>query len=191
MSSDLHSFIIVKYQGRETAEAALETTRRLSKEKAVALKDAVSITKTDKGKIKLHQSKDDTAGQGFLKGGLIGLLFGLLFGGAGWVVAGALAGTGLALFDRGIKDNLLRELGERMTEEESALAVLVRQADWATLMAHLDATYTGEVVVNALVDDTLQNLEQLTTDERTLVAVPEEVKLSESAEDDAEAAVSV
>ncbi|KPK01833.1 MAG: hypothetical protein AMJ56_21670 [Anaerolineae bacterium SG8_19] len=84
-----YNFIVVKYPQPDTAEAALAVVRKLEKEKVVKLKDAVAITKTEKGKIKLHQTKDDPAGKGFLKGGLIGLIFAVLFGPAGWVVAGA------------------------------------------------------------------------------------------------------
>ena len=62
--SEKYSFIVVKYPQKETAEAALAAVVGLSKEKVVKLKDAVAITKTEKGKIKLHQTKDDPAGKG-------------------------------------------------------------------------------------------------------------------------------
>ena len=65
--SDKYSFIVVKYPQKDTAEAALETVMGLAKEKVVKLRDAVAITKTEKGKIKLHQTKDDPASKGFLK----------------------------------------------------------------------------------------------------------------------------
>lgn len=56
------------------------------------------------------QTKDDAAGKGFIKGGAIGIIFAVLFGGAAWVVAGAALGAAFAIFDRGIKDKLLKEL---------------------------------------------------------------------------------
>ena len=82
------------------------------------------------GKIKLHQTKDDPASKGLMKGGVIGVIFALLLGPAGWIVAGAALGSAFAIFDRGIKNKLLKELGENMTPEQSALAVLVEHADW-------------------------------------------------------------
>ena len=88
------------------------------------------ITKTDKGEIKLHQTKDDPTSKGLLKGGGIGVIFALLFGPAGWIVAGAALGGAFATSDRGIKNKLLKELGEKMTPKQSALAVLVEEADW-------------------------------------------------------------
>ncbi len=180
-----YSFIVVKYPQADTAEAALAAVRKMEKEKVVKLKDAVAITKTEKGKIKLHQTKDDTAGKGFLKGGLIGLIFAVLFGPAGWVVAGAALGTAFAMFDRGIKNKLLKELGENMTSDESALAVLVVEADWDTLNSRMDAKFSGEVIVSELVDEHLDKAEELVENEDVAETVPEELDLPEA--DDSEA----
>jgi uncharacterized membrane protein len=179
--SEKYSFIVVKYPKRETAEAALSVVLQLANRKVVKLKDAVAITKTEKGKIKLHQTKDDTAGKGFLKGGLIGLIFAVIFGPAGWAVAGALLGTAFGMFDRGIKNKLLKELGEEMTSDESALAVLVEEADWESLYDQMGAQYfLGEVVVSELVEEHLEEVEKLTENESAVSAVPEELQLGES-----------
>ncbi len=76
--SEKYSFIVVKYPQKETGGAALPVVKELAKEKIVKLKDAVAITKTEKGKIKLQQTKDDPASKGFLKGGVIGIIFAVL-----------------------------------------------------------------------------------------------------------------
>jgi uncharacterized membrane protein len=184
-----YSFIVVKYPQADTADAALAVVRKLEKEKVIKLKDAVAITKTEKGKIKLHQTKDDTAGKGFLKGGLIGLIFAVLFGPAGWVVAGAALGTAFAMFDRGIKNKLLKELGENMTSDESALAVLVVEADWDTVKSRMDANnFSGEVVIQQMVDEHLDGAEELIENADVAETVPEELELPEA--DDAEASES-
>ncbi len=181
--ADKYSFIVVKYPQKETAEAALAAVVGLAKEKVVKLKDAVAITKTEKGKIKLHQTKDDPAGKGFLKGGLIGVLFAILFGPAGWIVAGAALGTAFSMFDRGIKNNLLKELGDDMSTEESALAVLIEEADWETLRDRMAANdFKGEVVVSEIVEDQLDEVEKLTDDPEKVESVPEEMELPEAAE---------
>ena len=72
--SEKYSFLVIKYPKADTAMEAMAALRGLSKDKVVKLKDAVAITKTQKGKIKLHQTKDDAAGKGFVKGGLVGIL---------------------------------------------------------------------------------------------------------------------
>jgi uncharacterized membrane protein len=181
VSDKKYSFVVVKYPQKDTAEAALEAVKQLAKEKVVELKDAVAITKSEKGKIKLHQTKDDPAGKGFLKGGVIGVIFAILFGAAGWIAAGALLGTAFAIFDRGIKNDLLKELGEEMTPDESALAVLIKEADWATLKSRMQALdFQGETVISELVDEHLAEVEKLADNAEVVEAVPDEVDLDES-----------
>jgi uncharacterized membrane protein len=175
---DKYSFIVVKYPKKETADVALKAVLVLAKEKVVKLRDAAVITKTDKGKIKLHQTKDDTAKKGFVKGGAIGVLFALLFGPVGWVAAGAALGTAFAMFDRGIKNKLLKELGENMTPEQSAMAVLVEEADWETALGRMaDLKLQGEVIVQEMVAEHLAAIEKLVDVPPTTEAVPEELKV--------------
>jgi uncharacterized membrane protein len=181
--SKAYSFIVVKYPDKDTGGEALSLVLGLAKEKVVKLKDAVAITKTDKGKIKLHQTKDDPAGKGLLKGGVIGVLFALLFGPAGWIVAGAALGTAFAMFDRGIKNQLLKAVGEDMTPDESALAVLIQEADWATLLDRFEsANYGGETVVQELVPEDLDAVEKLTEKPEVVEAVPDEIEVPDTEE---------
>ena len=181
--ADTYSFIVIRYPERETADQALKFVRGLAKEKVIRLKDAVAITKTDKGRIKLHQTKDDPAGRGFLKGGVIGTIFAVLFGAPGWIAAGALLGTGFSMFDRGIKNELLKELGENMAPHESAMAVLVEAADWATIEERTGALDSwGEVVISELTDEHLQEILTVTQERDGIGAVPEEVELRDDAE---------
>jgi uncharacterized membrane protein len=186
-----YSFIVVKYPGKDTADVALKAVLGLAKEKVVKLRDAAVITKTEKGKIKLHQTKDDSTSKGLLKGGGIGVIFAVLFGPAGWIVAGAAAGGALATFDRGIKNKLLKELGENMTPEQSAMAVLVENADWETALGRMaDLDLKGEVIVQELVAEHLAAIEQLVDVPPTTEAVPEELAVvAPAAEVPAEAPV--
>jgi len=180
--AEKYSFIVVKYPQKDTGEAALAAVLGLAKEKVVKLRDAVAITKTEAGKLKLHQTKDDTAKKGLLKGGAIGVLFAILLGPVGWVAAGAALGTAFAMFDRGIKDKLLKELGEKMTPEQSALAVLVEEADWEKALGRMaDLHLQGEVVVQEMIAEHLAAIEKLVDVPPTATAVPEEVKLEAAA----------
>jgi len=176
--AEKYSFIVVKYPKKETADEALKAVLGLAKEKVVKLRDAVAITKTDKGKIKLHQTKDDPTSKGLLKGGGIGVIFALLFGPPGWIVAGAALGGAFATFDRGIKNKLLKELGENMTPEESALAVLVEEADWETVRKRMaEYNFHGEIIVRELIAEHLEAVEKLVDAPPTTEAVPEEMKV--------------
>ena len=133
------------------------------------------------GSKKLQQTKDDSAGKGFLKGGALGIVFGLLFG-AGWVVAGVVSGTAVGMFDKGIKDKLLKELGDGMSTEESALAVLIEKADWGALLADMDSKFSGETIVEEILPEHMTEIDALTENKEVVEAVPEELDLSETTE---------
>ena len=175
--NEKYSFIVVKYQGTETARAAIEVLRNLSRDKVVKLKDAVAITKTEKGKIKLHQTKDDSAGKGFLKGSVLGIVFGFLFAAPAMLVVGAVAGTAVGMFDKGIKNKLMKELGDNMTSDESALAVLIESADWATLMSKMDAHFTGETIIEEILPEHTAEIEALAEKPEVVAAVPDEMEI--------------
>lgn len=180
--TEKYSFIVVKYAGADTAAAALAELKSLAKAKIVKLKDAVAITKNEKGKVKLHQSKDDSAGKGFLKGGVLGIVFGLLFAAPALALVGAVSGTAVGMFDKGIKDKLLKELGDGMTTEESALAVLIEKADWGALLADMDSKFSGETIVEEILPEHMNEIDALTENKEVVEAVPEELDLSETTE---------
>jgi uncharacterized membrane protein len=190
--SEKYSFLVIKYPKPDTAMEAMAALRALSKDKVVKLKDAVAITKTQKGKIKLHQTKDDAAGKGFVKGGIIGILLAALLGPAGWIAAGALMGTAFAMFDRGIKNKLLKELGQKMTPSESAVALLVEQADWPVAVERMRAhNFQGEVVVSQIVEEDMVEVEKLLEDGKMVASVPEEMEVPAPVEEPVEEAPEV
>jgi uncharacterized membrane protein len=123
----MSNLVAVAYDDETTAEKVLETLRRMQAEHLVDLEDAVWVTRSADGKVKLHQSVNTTAAGaagGALWGTLIGMLFfmpllGLAFG-AG---AGALTSR---LSDVGVDDSLARTLGEKLKPGTSALLILVR-----------------------------------------------------------------
>ena len=82
------------------------------------------------------------------------------------------------MFDRGIKNKLLKELGEKMTPEQSALAVLVEEADWTAVKERMGAqNFNGEIVVQELVDEHLAEVEKLSENAKAVEQVPTEVEL--------------
>ena len=72
-------------------------------------------------------------------------------------------------------------MGEKMTPEQSALAVLVEDADWETALGRMaDLNLHGQVIVQELVAEHLAAIEKLVDVPPTTEAVPEEVKVEAS-----------
>ncbi|MBJ42391.1 MAG: hypothetical protein CMJ80_03705 [Planctomycetaceae bacterium] len=121
--------VVLAFDDVHKAQEARLTLLKLQKEYLVDLEDAVVVVKNDEGKIKLHQAVPLTAlgaSQGSFWGLLIGLLFGVpLLGVLSGAAFGALSGK---LSDYGIDDNFIKELGEKIEPNTSALFVLVKQA---------------------------------------------------------------
>jgi uncharacterized membrane protein/predicted flap endonuclease-1-like 5' DNA nuclease len=173
------SFLVIKYPGDDIAIDALRALEGLVKDGVIKLKDAVAVTKTPAGKIKLHQTRDDSTKRGFLKGGLIGVMLAVLFGPAGWVALGVASGTLLGSRDRGIKNKLLKELGEDMTPSESAVAILVEQADWETAVNRMKSFgFGGTVVISEIIADDIAAVEKLLEDPKTVESVPDELEVT-------------
>jgi uncharacterized membrane protein len=121
----------------QTAERVFELAGDLDRQHLLELADAAWVERTPDGKVKLHQSINTTAagaGTGAASGALWGTLIGLLFLNplAGLVVgAGVGAGTGAvagSLTDIGIRDDLIREIGQTLQPGKAAVFFLARNA---------------------------------------------------------------
>ncbi len=67
-----------------------------------------------------------------------------------------------------------------MTSDESALAVLVEEANWDVVKERMAAkNFQGEVVVSEIVEQHLEEVEKLADNAEAVEVVPEEVELSE------------
>ena|SRR5579875_3202546 len=150
MVSDL---VVVAYPDEFRAAEVLADLRRAQASYIVDLEDAVYITKSENGKVKLHQSHDLTA-EGVVGGALFGTIVGFLFL---VPLLGAVVGAGLgaltaAMSDYGINDDFARSLSERITPGSSAIAVLLRNANPDKLIAELEK-FGGTVLQTSLSDD--------------------------------------
>jgi len=176
--AEKYIFIIIKYPKAETAFEALAALRELMQNKIVSLRDAVVVTKTEMGKIELHRTQDSSAGKGFLNGGLIGIIFADLFGSIGWEMNGSLAGIAFAMLGQGIKDSLLNEFGEKMTSNESAVALLVEHADWRKAVESMRVhNFQGVIVISQNVIGDLTDVDKLLEDEKVIASVPEKIEV--------------
>jgi predicted flap endonuclease-1-like 5' DNA nuclease len=86
---------------------------------------------------------------------------------------GAAAGGLFASFDRGIKQKLLKELGENMTASESAVAILVESADWPVAVERMKAHgFGGTLVLSEIVEQDEAEVDALLADPKKVESAP-------------------
>jgi uncharacterized membrane protein len=123
----MSNLIAIAYPDEATANEVLTTLARLQTEHAIELEDAVVVTRSQDGKVKLHQTTRTAAAGatgGALWGGLIGLIFlAPLFGMAIGAASGAIAGK---FTDTGVDDEFMKKLGSELGEGKAAVILLVR-----------------------------------------------------------------
>jgi uncharacterized membrane protein len=133
-------FVAVVYEDLPQAERALAAVE------PVDPVDAAIVVRDHQGRIQLRQTRDRSIGESSVAGGTVGLLAGLLFGiPVGAALLGLLAGGGLGLHDRGIKDDRLRELGQTLHSDQAVLCVLVSPDAFADVQDRI-APYGGEAI---------------------------------------------
>lgn len=168
MAND-YSFAVAVYDGPASAQAVFNTLKELQKEKALDIKDAAVFTRSGGGKIKMHN--EGFVGTG--KGGVLGLVIGAVAVSAplAGLVVGGLIGFGRA----GDRRKLKHMLDEAMGANQSALAVVIKQADWATV-AEETKGYSGEIIMSEMSDEALAMLEGLVDDEDLRTATAEAIE---------------
>jgi uncharacterized membrane protein len=101
---------------------------KMQKQYLLEMEDAVVVTRDLGGKIQLHQAYSLTSA-GAISGGFWGMLIGLLFlnpllGAAIGAGAGALSAK---FHDLGLDDKMMKDVGESLKPDTSALFVLLRK----------------------------------------------------------------
>lgn len=155
----MSDLIAVSYPDENRAEEVFETLKRLHTERLLDAEDLLYVTKSQNGKVRLHQNLNTTgagAASGAIWGGIIGLLFlAPLVGMAVGAASGAAAGK---LSDYGIDDKFVKELGSQMQNGSSAVFVLVRKATPDKVLAEV-GKYGGTVLRTSLSNDAEKRLQ--------------------------------
>jgi uncharacterized membrane protein len=172
------SMFVVAYKGQNTADQVYETLRGLQKQEKVKIKTAVVLTRLPDGKLKLVHKRRVTVGKGMVGGGFLGLL---LFG-PGAIVYGVVAGGMIGASRSGERAALREFLDEKLGPDESALAILISDADWAAVQAATEQYGRGEVLEMELTPEDEAELNALAGKEEVAKAIAEEVKVEDDPE---------
>lgn len=144
--------VVIEFDTEQAAFAMRAELANLQKEYLIKMEDVVVVTKNEKGKVKLHQAVNLTAA-GAAGGSFWGLLIGMIFlnpllGAVVGAGAGALSGK---LSDIGINDKFMKELAANLTENTSALFILIRQATADKVLERLkEKDFKGKVLKTSL-----------------------------------------
>ena len=164
----MSDLIAITFDNLHEATAARARFHAMQKQHLVELEDSAIVYKNESGRVRIEQTVD-LAAAGASSGGFWGLLIGMIFSfplggplvpfitaafGAGF---GALSGS---LSDYGIDDQMMKDLGEKLTQNKAALFILVRKATMDRVLESLEGV-RGEVLKTSLsraLEDKLQEV---------------------------------
>lgn len=166
----MSDLVVLGFDTLDGATRAREEIWKLENAYLVDVDDAVVVRRTDDGRLHLDQSVHTVALgalDGFWSGMLLGTLVGLVFmnplaGFAVGALTGGVAGAGGgALFDYGINDHFIREVGANLKPGTSELFVLVRKVQPGKVVDHLRALEGNpQIVQTSLSPEAEQKLRQ-------------------------------
>ena len=166
------SLFIFVYSGEETADEVYHTLRGLEKQEVIDIKTAATLYRTDDSKLRLKHCQRLTLWKDEFDVGSIGLIL------AG-TRAGGLACTLIdALIDQRRSFELCEVkifLDDKLGPEESALVILMDNADWEAIQN--DVGFTGEKLTVELKVKAKKQLAEIAADAEVAAAVQEEVQI--------------
>jgi uncharacterized membrane protein len=151
---------VIAYPEQGTAAEAASALQEMQREFLIDLQDVAWVTKSQDGKLKLHEGSSLT-GAGAATGALWGFLFGLLFlvpvfGMAVGAVTGAVAGH---LTKYGIDHKWIDEVANAIPPGGSALFIMARDTNQERVLPEM-ANFGGTVLKTNLTTEQQKALEE-------------------------------
>lgn len=119
------------------------------------VEDVALVYKTEKGKVKVEQTSQLSAGQGVVRGGLLGAAVSIFAGPLiGVAAAGGAAGAAYAaLRDKGVNDQLIKLAGNQLENGRAAVFVLANEPTAAAIESAVLAAGMDDVQVGAFPEE--------------------------------------
>lgn len=150
--------IVAAFKEEETADEALKALKAAKKERLIGIQDAAVIRRDEDNKLHIKETADMGGGKGAAIGGVLGGVIGLIGGPAGVVLGGAagaaVGGLTAKLFDAGISDERLEEIGSALKPGTSAII----EHKWVAEVERELAEAGADVLTEALRDDIAEQL---------------------------------
>jgi uncharacterized membrane protein len=151
--------LVAAWPDATAAGAALEELRAAKKQHLIGIVQAATVVVDADGKLRITDTKDMGPGKGAIVGGVLGAGLGLITGGVGWLLlgGGAIGALAAKARDGGLSDDRLRELGERMTPNSSAVVAVV-ELTWVADVEREFASVGADVVRESVEEDLVAQL---------------------------------
>ncbi len=136
---DSQNIVVLGFNNRVAAQEALTAMTRLQTEGKLMVRDAVFVTKDEKGHAHVEETTDPTPGRAALGGGFWGLLFGAILAVpiAGLAIGAGAAALSAKLIDKGLSDKFVKQLRQSVKPGKTYLAVLVSHGNRQAVLAEL------------------------------------------------------
>ena len=137
--------VMINVTSRDDGLRVLDRLDSATETGEINVEDVAMVFKNEKGKVKIQQTADATAGKGAVKGGGLGLLVGIF---AAPLVPAIAVGAGIGALvgkarDRGISDDLIKQAGQAIETYGAVVFVLADQANSQVITKLIDDAVAG------------------------------------------------
>ena len=178
----MSDLIVIAYGNTQTGFEALESAERMDRLELLRLVDAAVIVKDQQGTVKIKQTLEHRkTGTAAAWGGFWGLLLGLLFlSPLFWAVIGALLGALIGKHqDLGIDNTFIKEVGDSLEPENSALCMLLMEKASDKVIGEL-SEFGGTVFQTSLSEENEKKLRQALEHDGVREAATDNLELEEA-----------
>lgn len=161
MSETPIELIVAAFQSPDAGDKAMKEIIEAKKERLIKIHGAAVVRRDGEGKLHIRERGDVTAGMGAGSGAALGAAIGLFGGPIGALlgsgVGAAIGGVAGHLIDTGIPNERLKQIGEALQPNTSAIVAMVEH----TWVAELEAEFAkagGNTMAHAVTEDIARQL---------------------------------
>ncbi len=158
----MSNLVVITFDNTEEAGKVRDALRQAQKRGALSLDDSAVVVKDAEGKIHVKGEVDRGVKIGAIGGGLLGLLLGSIFFPFAGIIVGALGGAAVgALADLGISKKFVKQVGDELQPNTSALFLIIRQDSDPDMVLAILRPYKGKVYQTSLDTEAADNLREV------------------------------
>ncbi len=166
---EAYSLVVAAFEDKETAEFVHNTLLDMENAAMVDLKMASTVYRNDKGKLEVHHKHGLTTWKGTAGGVAVGVLLG------GPILGGAI-GAFVGRRGKGELGEIKPFLDEKLGQDDSAIVVLLRDAEWAAVR-EMFKRYGAEPLMLELSPEAEKAIAAAAADEEVTRSMHEEIKI--------------